>query len=43
VTISGTSRRFDNTYYVVRALHRFDLARGYETEIEAECAYLGNP
>lgn len=43
VTISGTSRRFDNTYYVVRAVHRFDLERGYETELEGECAYLGNP
>lgn len=43
VTISGTSRRFDNTYYVVRAVHRFDLDRGYETELEAECAFLGYP
>lgn len=43
VTISGTSRRFDNTYYIVHACHRFDLDRGYETEFEAECAYLGNP
>jgi len=41
--ITGTSKRFDNTYYVVQATHRFDLDRGYETEVEAECAYLGNP
>jgi phage protein D len=43
VTVKGTSKRFDNTYYVVQATHRFDLDRGYETECEAECAYLGNP
>lgn len=43
VTVSGTSRRFDNTYYVVNVCHRFDLDRGYETDFEAECAYLGNP
>lgn len=43
VKITGTSKRFDNTYYVVYACHRFDLARGYETDFEAECAYLGNP
>jgi uncharacterized protein len=41
--VKGTSKRFDNTYYVVQATHRFDLDRGYETECEAECAYLGNP
>lgn len=43
VTVKGTSKRFDNTYYVVHATHRFDLDRGYETDCEAECAYLGNP
>lgn len=43
VRINGASRRFDNTYYVVSACHRFDLARGYETEFEAECAFLGDP
>jgi phage protein D len=43
VKITGTSKRFDNTYYIVRACHRFDLERGYETDFEAECAYLGNP
>jgi phage protein D len=43
VSITGTSARFDNTYYVVQATHRFDLERGYETDCEAECAYLGNP
>jgi hypothetical protein len=43
VKITGTSKRFDNTYYVVHACHRFDLERGYETDFEAECAYLGSP
>lgn len=43
VTLQGLGRRYDNTYYVVRACHRFDLARGYETDFEAECAFLGGP
>ena len=43
VAVTGTSRRFDNTYYVTYACHRFDLTRGYETDFEAECAYLGKP
>lgn len=43
VTLKGLGRRFDNTYYVVRACHRYDLARGYETEFEAESAYWGQP
>ena len=41
VSLRGLSPRFDNTYYVVRASHRYDQTRGYETEFEAECAYLG--
>ncbi len=43
VTLSGLGRRYDNTYYVVRACHRYDLARGYETDFEAESAFLGGP
>ncbi|MGK3998397.1 phage late control D family protein [Sorangium sp. So ce1024] len=43
VRVRGISPRFDNTYYVVKACHRFDQARGYETDFEAECAYLGDP
>jgi phage protein D len=39
--VKGLSPRFDNVYYVVAALHRYDMRRGYETEFEAECAYLG--
>lgn len=41
VTLRGLGGRFDNTYYVVRASHKYDQTRGYETEFEAECAYLG--
>jgi phage protein D len=41
VTLGGLGRRFDNTYYVTRACHRFDVARGYETDFEAESAYWG--
>jgi phage protein D len=41
VTISGVSPRFDNTYYVTRACHRFNLREGYRTTFNAECAYLG--
>jgi phage protein D len=41
VNIKGLSLRFDNTYYVVSACHRFDVKRGYETDFEAECAFLG--
>jgi phage protein D len=43
VRVRGTSPRFDNAYYVVSACHRFDLDRGYETDFDAESAYLGNP
>jgi phage protein D len=41
VKLRGISRRFDNTYYVTSACHRWDKARGYETDFEAECASLG--
>jgi phage protein D len=40
VTLAGLGGRFDNTYYLVRVCHRFDLKSGYETDIEGECAYL---
>src|SRR5690606_2420854 len=40
VTISGVEPRFENTYYVTRASHRFDMQEGYRTEFSAECAYL---
>ena len=41
LTLGGLGARFNNTYYVISALHRFDTNRGYETEFTAECAYLG--
>jgi phage protein D len=42
VRLAGISRQHDNTYYVVRACHLFDMKQGYRTEFSAECAYLGN-
>lgn len=42
VTLSGMGGRFDNTYYVTSARHRFDTRRGYETDFQAEGAYWGN-
>lgn len=41
LTVEGLQGRFDNTYYVTEVRHRYDLERGYETDFEAECAYLG--
>jgi phage protein D len=41
VRLAGVSPQFDNTYYVVRACHLFDMTQGYRTEFGAECAYLG--
>lgn len=38
--VTGLGPRFDNTYYVTRARHRYGVpAPGYETSFEAECAY----
>jgi phage protein D len=42
VRIAGVSAQYDNTYYVVRACHLIDLQKGYRTDFNAECAYLGN-
>lgn len=42
VTLAGLPDRWNNTYYVVRAEHRFDLVSGYLTLFEAESAYLGD-
>lgn len=41
VTLAGLGRRFDNTYYVTYACHRWDEERGYQTDFEAECAFWG--
>ncbi len=43
LNITGVSSRFRNTYTVTRTRHRFDRSGGYETDLEAECAYLGEP
>jgi len=42
VRLAGISPQFDNSYYVVRACHLFDMKQGYRTEFSAECAYLGS-
>jgi phage protein D len=42
VTLAGLPNRWNNTYYVVRAEHRFDRVNGYQTLFEAESAYLGD-
>jgi len=43
VTLADVSPRFDNTYYVTACTHRYDMRRGFETELCAESAWLGNP
>ena len=43
VELTDLGPRFSNTFYVVRACHRFDLDHGYETDFTAECAFLGSP
>jgi phage protein D len=40
LTLKGVGPQFDNTYYVVRACHVYDLQQGYRTEFSAECAFL---
>jgi phage protein D len=40
-TVTGVERQFENTYYVIRTSHRFDVREGYRTEFTGECAYLG--
>lgn len=41
VALAGLGRRFDNTYFVTYACHRWDEERGYQTDFEAECAFWG--
>ncbi len=43
VTLADVSPRFDNVYYVTACTHRYDMRKGFETELCAESAYLGNP
>jgi uncharacterized protein len=41
VTLKGLGPRFENVYYVTRACHRWDVTNAYETDFEAESAFLG--
>src|SRR6266571_2189175 len=42
VNVAGLGDRFDNTYYVVEARHRYGVPTpGYVTDFRAECAYWG--
>jgi phage protein D len=43
VTLADVSPRFDNVYYVTACTHRYDMKKGFETELCAESAYFGNP
>lgn len=43
VTLAGINPFFQNDYVVTQAIHRFDLASGYVTDLLAEGAYLGSP
>jgi len=42
VKLTGLGDRFSNTYYVVRARHKFDLTNGYKTDFEAQCPFLSS-
>lgn len=41
VVIDGLGQRFNNTYYVFHAVHRYDPQVGYQTDFIGRCAYLG--
>lgn len=41
--LNGIGRRFDNSYAVVEATHRYDLISGYQTDFVAQSAYLASP
>jgi phage protein D len=41
VELVGVGPRFENTYYVTQACHRWDVMRGYQVDFEAEGAYWG--
>ncbi|HEU0098574.1 MAG TPA: contractile injection system protein, VgrG/Pvc8 family [Allosphingosinicella sp.] len=43
IELTGVNAQFANQYSVTRAVHRFDRRNGYETDFEAQCAYLGEP
>lgn len=39
--LGGSGGRFDNTYRVTTTRHLYTKGKGYQTEFEAECAYIG--
>ncbi|WP_129674636.1 phage late control D family protein [Candidatus Chloroploca sp. Khr17] len=41
IDLVGVGPRFENTYYVTSACHRWDETRGYQVDFEAESAYWG--
>ncbi|WP_418320175.1 phage late control D family protein [Piscinibacter sakaiensis] len=43
LNIDGIARRFDNSYAVVEATHRYDLISGYQTDFVAQSAWLAAP
>lgn len=43
VNLSGLGAPYDNSYYVTRTTHIYDVRQGYRTDFIGECAYLGGP
>ena len=41
VEITGVGPRFENSYFVTHAQHRFNRSSGYVTDFRAESAYFG--
>lgn len=41
LALQGLGPRFENTYYVTKVRHHYDLQQGYRTIFQAECAYFG--
>lgn len=41
LTLTGLGPRFENTYYVTKVRHHYDMSTGYRTMFHAECAFLG--
>jgi len=41
VSLSQLGAPYDNTYYVVRTCHVYDVHQGYRTDFVAECAFFG--
>ncbi|MGD8559701.1 MAG: contractile injection system protein, VgrG/Pvc8 family [Gammaproteobacteria bacterium] len=41
MTLMGVGPRFENTYYITSACHRYDLVEGYKTDFKAQCAFFG--